>query len=443
MSDNIALRSLKLPNEAYGDFALPAIFFLFYYNNWNYPFKSYLPAADRTAEAMHKRRSKGRRPRGDGTRGPRSSCASTRSKERVSRSFSACALDFAALPARHSIALLDIFRRIFCLWLCAAVGLPAISARIVAMPMTAALVWRRSKRAPWRALFLIFLLSGVNLEANIGITSEQEKKAVARAKTIADLDESAYAELLSKNQAALTELPIVNSCKLVQVTKLNNSFCSVNLNCTMRCGLEQQPKLRLSQKCPTTAQAAELMLEYLQNNHAECISSARNACSCCATDEQGGSISAASVNAFSRMQETQRQAAQQRAAELRLRTAEQDLERVKRLRTASSNADRAGSGKESQEKASQDHQAIPYFDKYKNWDLSQFRTRMGEAMRRRSTLLSKEATRPEPRDDGSAENDALYHWRRGLIGAIQVNCTHIWLRRACVLHACLSYSPNV
>lgn len=183
-----------------------------------------------------------------------------------------------------------------------------------------------------RSLFVIFLLSGINLEANIAMSKEQEKRAVIRAMAIAALDADGYSHLLAENEAALKALCVVTSCQLVQASKQNDSFCKVTLNCTARCGGKwRQPMLRLSQKCPTLAHAAEIMLEYILEHHEACIGDAQSGCGSC--ECEGSCSTSERVDAFARMRDSQRRLGEQRAAELRVRSAEQNLEQEqKRMR---------------------------------------------------------------------------------------------------------------
>ncbi|KAL1516034.1 hypothetical protein AB1Y20_002647 [Prymnesium parvum] len=375
---------------------------------------------------MKQRRSKGLRPRGDGTRGPRSSSATSAIRIAAATSFVSNARQVTIASAWTA------FERV------AGVGFvfPSAAVFLVATIIAAvchmasaffAFVYALSRRPPLRKHFVIFLLSGVNLEANISIAKEKEKAAVQRAERIAALNKEAYAELLARNEAALKELPIVNTVQLVQVaSKLNNSYVRVNLNCTERCGLEVQPKLRCSAKCPTVAQGAEVMLEHLLEHHQACLqprseSPAAGGESCAGCCE--GSCSSSTTgnrNAFARMFESQRQKAEMRAAELRFQSAEHNLEQLrKRARTgwecsSTSSSTRGAAGAREGRSSN-----IPYYDRYKDWDHAQFMTRMGESMRRRSVIPSHEVQRPEPRNDACDQKDALLHWRRGLVGAVQ------------------------
>lgn len=373
---------------------------------------------------MHHRRSKGRRPRGDGTRGPRSSCAASSRPPATSRALGVEGC--ASYPSTVCVAtnlLLGVVTAIVQIVLAL---LTAVTAPMLFLPGVAAgcicSLRRHCRRAPVRSLFTIFLLSGINLEANIAITKEQEERAVGRAMAIAELDADAYASLLAQNEAALKELRVITSCQLVQASKLNDSYCKVTLNCITRCGGRwRQPMLRLSRKIPTLAQAAEIMLEHVLEHHAACIAedeqSSRGSCEC----EGSCTSSATSSDAFSRMRDAQRRLAEQRAAELRVRWAEQNLENErKRMRLIRGTADTSSKDPTPTSTC----KPIPYYERYKQWDLSQFQTRMGEAMRRRNKLLSSTATsHPEPRNDGTDEHDALLHWRRGLVGAVQVECS--------------------
>lgn len=240
------------------------------------------------------------------------------------------------------------------------------------------------RRSPWRSIFVMFLLAGVNLEANIAITAgKMEKEAVKRAAEIGELGQNEYLELYKKNEAALKQLPIVASVHLVQAAKLNNSYCRVNLTCTGQCGHEQQPQLRLSQRCPTLAQAAEIVREHLLLHHEGCMRpSELAACpsSLCSSSE--ANCSSAPVNVFERMKDSQRRAAEHKAATLRLSTAEFEVERAaKRLRSTA----QTSSGPAAADTTST--KSIPYYHRYQNWDLKQFMTRMGEVMCRKGQTL--------------------------------------------------------
>ena len=170
----------------------------------------------------HRRRSKGLCPRGDGTRGPRTPCATT--------------------PV--SLSLSSVLNAVVCC------------------------VFHRD---PFRSLFLIFLLSGFNLEGNVNIGSEETAGVIARSREIAAMSPQEYFEFRTHSKAALEQLPVVASCFFQDAKKLNDSYARVNLNCTAQCGQEQRPKLRCSQKCPTTAQAAEILLQHISRHHKQCI----------------------------------------------------------------------------------------------------------------------------------------------------------------------------
>ncbi|KAL1495363.1 hypothetical protein AB1Y20_016732 [Prymnesium parvum] len=367
---------------------------------------------------MHERRSKGRLPRGDGSRGPRCSSASvTRAHRADMPDASAISVYLCArLETSQRCQVLQLGR---CWLLSFVVSMPAVFSALAAAGIF--FLQQLFKRAPWRrSLFIIFLLSGVNLEANIAITpGKMEKQAVKRAAEIGALEQNEYQELQAKNEAALKELPIVASVTFLQAAKLNDSYCRVNLTCTGQCGQEQQPKLRLSQKCPTLAQAAEIVHEYLLLHHQGCfkLQPTRNAGPSSSSSSCGASCSGAlpAVNPFERMKESQRRVAEHKAAALRLSTAECDLERAeKRLRTCSK---KTGCVPKAVNTSSRTI-SIPFYDRYKDWDLAQFMTRMGEVMSRRAKLCTEES-RPAPRNDGSDDKDALHHWRRGLVGAVQ------------------------
>lgn len=282
-----------------------------------------------------------------------------------------------------------------------------------------ACAYKIARRPPLRCLFMLFLLAGVNLEANIGIAKKHELKMKKRAAEIAALDGTAYVELLQEKEHALRKLSIVSSCQLQAMARhrpLNHSFARVYLNCPESCGQEASVlKLHCSHMCPTVAQAAEYVLDYLLEHHAGCMETLAETCEDAGCSCAGGCSSSPStqVDAFKRMQETQRRAAEQKAAQT-------DLERAqKRLRITAPERSAEPETRSSSKHASAPNEDIPHWHKYSTWDLRQFRTRMGEHLRRRHKIVSSEVNRPAPNDSGTVEKDAMLHWRRGLVGAVQ------------------------
>jgi hypothetical protein len=284
---------------------------------------------------MHQRRSKGLIPRGDGSRGPRSSCAPqrcTNGKSCPNPSVGAACSVFAAATGQALF-----LRPVFILVSVVVILLSCVLTTSYAAKQTSKLLFtsfaavvrllfKIVRSAPFRSLFLIFLFSGVNLEANVSISAEQTPRAVERARTIAHLPPAEYTELLTTNIKALEQLSIISSCEVHDAKKLNDSYVRVWLRCTAQCGQERGPKLRCSQKCPTVAQAAEFVLEHVLKFHAGCIEAqGQEQCNGCACTSGDCGSSSASQNVFSRLFQGARQLKEKRAADLQVSSALAEL----------------------------------------------------------------------------------------------------------------------
>ena len=189
--------------------------------------------------------------------------------------------------------------------------------------------------------------------------------------------------------------------------------------------------------CPNHAVAARLLREEVAEKHgsSECLARAQQARSAAATAARTDPAPVATVDLFAHMQQAMQQKQQQDRAKGALQRAEQRLQELRvaeavavRARQAAekevealrSEAASQGLGKKRQKTAgatSEEQEGRPpNIEHYIDYDLEAWRRTTGQLMWRRAKPISAAAEAPLPRN---GVDGALFHWRRGLVGALQ------------------------